>query len=107
MAGGYFAVTLSAPLLGGAGISHPGAWLCFLIGGILGAIFMIGFFNWALIILSSLQGAHLIIRGLPINRGFTGLALARHHFPILFIILAVIGIVVQASTYREGKKEVE
>jgi hypothetical protein len=89
--GGYLAAVLCAPLLGGAGMRYPGAWLCFLVGGILGAILMMVFFNWALIILSSLQGAHLILRGLPTPH---------HYFPILFVILAIIGIVVQASTYR-------
>ena len=63
--GGYLAAVLCGPLLGGTGMAYPGAWLCFLVGGILGAILMMAFFNWALIILSSLQGAHLIVRGLP------------------------------------------
>jgi len=90
-AGGYLAAVLCAPMLGGAGARYPGTWLCFLIGGILGAVLMVVFFNWALIILSSLQGAHMIIRGLPTPR---------NHFPLLFVILAVIGIAVQAATYR-------
>lgn len=90
-AGGYLASALSGPLLGGTGASHPGTWILFVIGGILGAVLMIVFFNWALIIFSSMEGAHLIIRGLPT---------LRHHLPILFIILAIIGIAVQAATYR-------
>jgi hypothetical protein len=91
--GGYLAGVLCAPLIdsGRAGMESPGFWLCFVIGGILGAVLMMVFFNWALIILSSLQGAHLIIHGLPMQR---------HPFPILFLILAIIGIAVQASTYR-------
>jgi len=101
VAGGYLAVVLGAPLLDGAGIAYPGAWLCFLVGGVLGAILMMVFFNWALIILSSLQGAHMIIRGLPVLPRFPML---RHHHPILFVILALIGIVVQASTYRRRTK---
>jgi len=91
VAGGYLAAVLCDPLPGGAGIEYSGSWLCFLIGGILGAVLMIVFFNWALILLSSLQGAHLILQALPAPR---------HHFPILFVILAIIGIAVQASTYR-------
>lgn len=105
--GGYLATVLCAPLFGGIGMEYPGAWLCFLIGGILGTFLMIVFFNWALIILSSLQGAHLILRalpigGMPIIRGIP----LKHphfpfpHFPILVVILAVIGIGIQASTYR-------
>jgi len=96
VAGGYLAAELCAPLLGGAGMESAAAWLCFVIGGILGAIVMLVFFNWALIILSSLYGAEWILRGLSIIRG---LQMHRHHSPILLIIVAVIGIAVQASTY--------
>ena len=94
--GGYLAVLLGAPLLGGTGLAYPGAWICFVAGGILGAILMVVFFDWALIVLSSLHGARMIIQGLPIASGH----LPRHHFPVLFIVLAAIGIVIQASTYR-------
>ena len=100
--GGYLAVVLCAPFLGGAGIAYPGAWLCFLIGGILGAILMVACFNWALIILSSMQGAHLIIHALTVSRLLPAvrvLPMRWRHFPILFVILALIGIAVQASTY--------
>jgi len=91
VAGGYLAAVMGAPLLGGAGVKYPGAWLCFLIGGILGAILLFVFFNWALIILSSMQGAHLILRGFSVPR---------QYFSILFLVLAIIGIIVQFSTYR-------
>jgi hypothetical protein len=101
VAGGYLAVVLGAPLLHGVGIAYPGSWLCFLVGGVLGALLMMIFFNWALIILSSLQGAHMIVRGLP---SFRGLLILRHHTPILVVILAVIGILVQSSTYRGRSK---
>ena len=97
VAGGYLGAELFAPLLGGAGIKYAGAWLCFVIGGIIGAIVMVAFFNWALIILSSFQGAHLIVRDHSIIRG---MPMQYHHVPFLLIILAVIGIVFQASTYR-------
>jgi MFS family permease len=101
VAGGYFAVILGAPLLNGVGVAYPGAWICFLAGGVLGAVLMMIFFNWALIFLSSLQGAHLIIKGLPSIRQFP---ILRHHHPILFVVLVIIGVVVQASTYRRHPK---
>jgi len=94
VAGGYLTAVVAAPILGGAGVRHPGTWLCFLIGGILGAILLFIFFNWALIILSSMQGAHMILRS------FT---LPRHDISMLFILLAVIGIIVQAATYRRTR----
>ncbi|HEX4084439.1 MAG TPA: DUF4203 domain-containing protein [Chthoniobacteraceae bacterium] len=96
IAGGYLAVFIGRPLLGGTVGIYPGEWLCFLVGGILGAILLLVFFNWALILLSSMEGAHMVLRGLPLSH----YRLPRHHFPVLFLILAVIGIVVQAATYR-------
>jgi hypothetical protein len=89
--GGYLAVVIGAPLLGGVGTRYPGAWLCFLVGGILGAILLMVFFNWALIILSSLHGAHLILRGL---------SAPSHYFTLLLLVIALVGIFIQASTYR-------
>jgi hypothetical protein len=97
VAGGYLAAVLGAPFLGGSGATYPGAWLCFIVGGILGAILMMVFFNWALIILSSLQGAAMIVRVLPPIRMLPSL---RHHHPVLLVILAVLGILIQASTFR-------
>jgi hypothetical protein len=95
VAGGYLAAVLGAPLLGGAGIRYPGTWLCFVVGGILGAILLYIFFNWALIILSSMQGAHLILQGV---------SAPRHYFSILLVVLALIGIFIQAATYRRPSK---
>lgn len=96
--GGYLAAVLGAPVLGSAGLRYPGVWVCFVIGGILGAILLYIFFNWALIILSSTQGAHLILRGL---------AAPPHYFSIAFFVLAIVGIVIQASTYRRRSAAVE
>jgi hypothetical protein len=103
--GGYLAATLVAPLvgnaginLGGEGITHPGYWICFLIGGILGAMMMSIFFNWALVVLSSLYGAHMIVTGLPTPRRYSS---------IIVVILAVIGIVIQSATYRRPSAEKE
>lgn len=100
--GAYLAFELFAPFFeragfAAAGMRIPGEWLCFLIGGIVGAVLLMVFFNWALIILSSLYGAHLIVRGLPLIRGLP--PLQHHYVPILTVILAVIGIAFQASTY--------
>jgi hypothetical protein len=61
--------------------------LAFAIGGVLGAIFIIWLFNAALITISSLSGASLIVSGLPIQ------ALER---PLIFWALAVLGIMIQA-----------
>jgi len=69
------------------------AWLPFVIGGIAGAILMLLIFNWALIVLSSLYGATLIVQNT--------------HFPaetqkILFLVLFVLGLVVQTALYKRN-----
>jgi hypothetical protein len=97
-AGGYLATVFCAPLLGAATINHPAAWICFLIGGILGAVFMNFFFNWALIILSSLEGSHIILKQLIPHRDY---------FVIFMAVLALVGIFVQSSTYRKPARTEE
>ena len=67
--------------------------IIFLIGGILGAIFMLTLFDWALIVISSLIGAHLIQ---------SAIVLPASGSTILFMGLAVVGILVQAATFRRG-----
>jgi hypothetical protein len=62
-----------------------------IIGGILGAILVFVLFDWALILLSSLVGSSLIV---PVLTADPQLQL------ILFIVLAVIGILVQAGMLR-------
>jgi len=51
-------------------------WLFFLIGGILGAVAAAAFFDWALIILSSLTGATMIVNALPLKPFASILALS-------------------------------
>jgi hypothetical protein len=94
--GGYLAVLLCAPLLGAVAMNQPASWICFLVGGIIGALLMNFFFNWALMILSSLEGAHIILKQL-IPQG-------HQYFALLLAGLAIVGILVQASTYRRPSR---
>jgi hypothetical protein len=65
--------------------------IVFVIGGILGAILILVVFDWALIVVSSLIGAHLIQNAIVLpSAGST----------IVFVGLAVIGILVQAASLR-------
>src|SRR6266571_7870457 len=64
--------------------------IIFVIGGIIGAVFLLVLFDWALIVVSSLIGAHLIVYQSTI-------ALPQSGSIILFIGLAVVGILVQAA----------
>lgn len=69
-------------------------WLTFLIGGILGALLLLALFDWALIFVSALIGAHLIVRAFVLPQ--TGAT-------ILLLVLAVIGIAVQAAVLRRRR----
>jgi hypothetical protein len=70
-------------------------WVVFIIGGILGVILVKVFFDWALIILSSLAGAWLVIEVLDLSRT-AGLTLV--------IVLAALGISYQARELKMEKK---
>ncbi len=74
-------------------------WLFFLVAGIIGAILMVSFFDWGLIILSSLAGARLIMDVVPNINHMERVA--------GFVVLAVLGIIVQASLHRRRKRIVQ
>jgi hypothetical protein len=67
--------------------------IVFVIGGILGAILILVVFDWALIVVSSLIGAHLIQ---------SAIVLPPSGSTIVFLGLAVIGMLVQAASFRRG-----
>lgn len=66
----------------------------YLIGGIIGVALVIFLFDWAVITLSSLAGASLIVQAIVSERAAGGL---------LFIVLFVIGILIQGSALRNEK----
>ena len=68
--------------------------IIFVVGGIIGAILLLVLFDWALIIVSSLIGAHLIQ---------SAIVLPPSGSTIVFVGLAVIGILVQAASFRRGR----
>ncbi|MGC9323927.1 MAG: hypothetical protein ACP5G0_04170 [Desulfomonilia bacterium] len=70
------------------------SWLIFLAGGILGAIFILAVFDWALIALTSLTGAAFITDLVQIHPRLV---------PVLFGALTIIGIVVQAIINRASR----
>ncbi len=87
LAGGYFVVTL-LEVLGARPVQFELLFLIlFLAGGVIGVILVAFLFNWALIVLSSLAGASLIVRVvLPASPSLA---------VVLFAILSVAGIVIQ------------
>jgi len=68
------------------------AWLAAVGGGIIGAVLVVTFFDFALIALSSLAGAELIIQTLNFERLATVL---------LFVLLVAIGAAIQISTLKK------
>jgi len=91
--GGYIALYL-VNALGWAAGRPP--WLPFVIGGIIGLVLMILLFDWALIVLSSLTGAGLIVEALQLRPAIEGL---------LFILLVIVGVVIQAGLLRRYRSE--
>ena len=69
-------------------------WVIFLLGGILGVVLVSVIFEWALIILSSLVGAFLIIQTTDFSL---------YWVKILFVLLASVGIVTQVIQYRKNE----
>ena len=93
-AGGYISMIAMA-LFGFE--TDPAPWPAYVIGGIFGAVLLFLIFDWALIFLSSLSGASLIVQ----STDFSSFAEM-----ILFFILVIFGVVLQtAFLKREQRSE--
>lgn len=93
VAGGYIIVNLLSMLMGET--DQLLYWLIFLIGGIIGAVLVILLFDWALIVLSSLTGATLVVQAAGLNPTLT---------LVLFVVLLVVGFVIQASSMTQREQ---
>jgi hypothetical protein len=90
-AGGKLAVAIAAAFFA----QHAQYFgLTFLIGGIIGAVLLLVLFDWALIVLSAVVGAYLIENAIALPPTGTG---------ILFIVLVVVGVLVQAGLLRRTR----
>jgi hypothetical protein len=91
LAGGYI-LTVLAGMIG----LNQGAfsWIVYIIGGIIGVLLVIFLFDWAIITLSSLAGASLITQALLLPSGIGG---------VIFIVLVIVGVVIQASMMQREK----
>lgn len=95
--GGYAAVellTLYGATLPAARFHADGYWIPYIIGGIIGAILMVLLFDWALVVLSSLGGASMILHGVAIRHS----AMA-----VLYVVLVLLGILIQAHLFRPAR----
>lgn len=68
------------------------SWIFILMGGALGAFFMLSAFEWALKILSSLAGAMLIVQLIPEDFAFK---------QIVFIGLVLVGVFIQSRHKKQ------
>src|SRR6266567_1837044 len=86
--GALLALFLQKVAIAAAFLIHYGqhSTIVFLVGGIVGAILLLVLFDWALIVVSSLIGAHLIQ---------STIVLPPSGSTILFIALTIIGILIQ------------
>ncbi|HET7144820.1 MAG TPA: hypothetical protein VFI68_12440 [Anaerolineales bacterium] len=97
------AISIAGFFLGGSALFslatafgfERGIFVLYIIGGVLGVIFISVFFDWALITISSLAGASMIAQTLDITRPVAGL---------VFIGLLIVGIVVQSNDLQKDKK---
>lgn len=92
LAGGYVLSVMATTL--GIGLSGATTWIVYVIGGILGVILVSLLFDWALITLSSLVGASLVIQSF-FPQGASG--------GILFVILFLAGVLIQGSILRRER----
>lgn len=91
-AGGYFLSAVAAATL--ADNHPPIPLIAFVLGGIFGAILTMALLDPALILLSSLAGATAIAQNVPMKTSGQ---------EILFIVLLVVGILVQAMNYSRTR----
>jgi hypothetical protein len=67
------------------------SWVVAAIVGVIGLVLAVALFDWALIILSSLSGASLLVRAFDLRQP---VAL------IVFVVVTVVGIIVQARIFQ-------
>jgi hypothetical protein len=78
------------------------SWIPFILGGIVGVVFVGFLFDWALIVLSSLVGALLVTRSLDLAVNLNSAA-----SNLIAILLAIAGVVIQAFTLRGRSQKTE
>ena len=90
-AGGFILTTLASML----GMDTNSIFLIiYVIGGIMGLVVVLYLFDWAIITLSSLAGASLLVQAF-VPQGGTG--------ALIFAILFIIGVVVQGAVLRSER----
>lgn len=90
--GGYILTVLASMF--GMDVSGITTWIIYIVGGVIGLILVSFLFDWAIITLSSLAGASLIVQSFFSQGGIGG---------ILFFVLFLIGVIIQGSILRRER----
>jgi hypothetical protein len=92
LAGGYLLFTLAVAF----GIDRgPLTWAAFLVGGVLGALLVGALFDWALISISALTGAAMIMQALHLAVGAGAVG---------YILLVIVGVAFQGMLLRRERQ---
>ena len=92
LSGGYVLTVLVTML--GIDVSGATTWIVYVIGGIIGIILVSLLFDWALITLSSLAGASLVVQSFASGRAIGG---------VLFFLLFLAGVLIQGFNLRHER----
>ncbi len=93
LGGGYILLSLAGML--GLDRGGIGSWIIFVVGGIIGVILVALLFNWALITISSLAGASMVVAAFGMTAATAG---------IVYIILVIAGVLIQGTTLRREER---
>jgi len=91
ISGGKLALAVAAAFVGNAVEFY---WIIFIIGGIVGALLLLLLFDWALIFLSSMVGAYLILSAVKVPPTGT---------TILFVVLVIVGVLGQEGALGRSR----
>jgi hypothetical protein len=69
------------------------SWIAFIIGGLIGLAVIAFLFDWALITISSLTGASLVLSGFNIANATAG---------VIFLVLFIAGVIIQGSELQKN-----
>jgi hypothetical protein len=93
LGGGYILLTLA----GMFGLDKGAlAWIIYIIGGIIGVTLIGVLFDWAIITISSLVGASMIVEAFHLQRVAGG---------VVLLVLVIVGVAVQGAALRSTKRE--
>ena len=93
LGGGYVLMSIAGML----GLDRGGVetWIIFVVGGVIGVILVAVLFSWALITISSLAGASMVVAAFGMTTATAGL---------VFIGLVIAGVLIQGTAMRREQR---